>query len=53
MSPNEARKLENLNPRDDGDVYFYPANMVPNNGPAPQNPPDTSKGGNNDADTST
>lgn len=28
MSPNEARELENRNPREGGDVYLQPVNMV-------------------------
>lgn len=28
MSPNETRDLENLNPREGGDVYLLPLNMV-------------------------
>ena len=28
MNPNEIRRLENLNPRPDGDEYFTPSNMI-------------------------
>lgn len=30
LSPNEIRKLEDFNPRDGGDEYFVPLNMVDN-----------------------
>ena len=29
MSPNDARELEDMNPVEDGDTYFRPANLVP------------------------
>lgn len=29
ISPNEIRSLENMNPRDGGDAYFVPLNLVP------------------------
>jgi HK97 family phage portal protein len=39
MNPNEARSKENMNPRDGGDEFLRPANMVPSNAPAnPANP---------------
>lgn len=31
MSPNEVRELENRNPREGGDEYLRPVNMVPSN----------------------
>ncbi|MDD4985569.1 MAG: phage portal protein [Dehalococcoidales bacterium] len=31
MSPNEVRELENKNPREGGDEYLRPVNMVPSN----------------------
>jgi HK97 family phage portal protein len=30
MSPNEVRALENMNPREDGDIYLTPTNMITN-----------------------
>ncbi|MDV2503093.1 MAG: phage portal protein [bacterium] len=29
LSPNEVRRLENMNPRPGGDVYLQPLNMIP------------------------
>lgn len=29
MSPNDARRLENMNPRENGDTYLQPVNMAP------------------------
>ena len=34
LSPNEARDLEDLNPRPGGDTYLQPLNMVATGGPA-------------------
>jgi len=34
MSPNEGRDLEDMNPREGGDIYLTPANMVINGEPA-------------------
>jgi phage portal protein BeeE len=28
LSPNEVRALEDMNPREGGDIYLTPANMV-------------------------
>lgn len=33
MSPNEVRALEDLNPRDDGDIYYPPPNTAGKSGP--------------------
>ncbi len=33
LSPNEIRELEDMNPRDGGDVYLTPANMVVSGAP--------------------
>ncbi|KAA1194085.1 phage portal protein [Pseudohalioglobus sediminis] len=30
LSPNEIRALEDMNPRDEGDVYLRPMNMLHN-----------------------
>lgn len=32
FSPNEVREKENLNPRDNGDAYYFPANMSRSDG---------------------
>jgi hypothetical protein len=33
MSPNEIRALEDMNPRDGGDIYLTPLNMAVNGQP--------------------
>lgn len=38
MSPNEIRAIEDLNPRDGGDVFYPPPNMTTNAGAAGSNP---------------
>ena len=43
LSPNEVRDLENRNPRDGGDVYLQPANMLISGQP-PVVSPSTSSG---------
>jgi HK97 family phage portal protein len=35
MSPNDVRRLENMNPIDGGDVYLRPLNMTPSSRPGP------------------
>jgi HK97 family phage portal protein len=42
MSPNEIREEEDRNPRDGGDVYLTPSNMVVNGEPASADPSDPS-----------
>jgi HK97 family phage portal protein len=40
LSPNEVREMENRNPRDGGDTYLEPMNMVPQGAaPAPRKTP--------------
>jgi HK97 family phage portal protein len=39
MSANEVRAKENLNPREGGDMYLRPGNMMPWDAPAPQPTP--------------
>jgi HK97 family phage portal protein len=34
LSPNEIRELEDMNPREGGDIYLTPANMLINGAPA-------------------
>lgn len=36
FSPNDIRKMENLNPVDGGDTYYRPLNMTPIDGPDPE-----------------
>lgn len=40
LSPNEIRELEEMNPRDGGDVFLQPANMVVSGGKTPAPPPE-------------
>lgn len=40
LSPNEIRDLEEMNPREGGDVYLQPANMVVSGGKAPAPAPE-------------
>lgn len=44
LSPNDCRELEDMNPRDGGDVYLTPMNMTTN----PENPDDGKKDPAND-----
>jgi len=43
LSPNEAREIENRNPREGGDQYLQPVNMVVSGQVPAQPPPKTSK----------
>ena len=43
LSPNEIRELEDMNPRDGGDIYLTPLNMSINGKPAEKESDDSKK----------